>query len=422
MEQRREIAPGVFLSALDADKFCRQRIAVHFFWPASRRRATAEALLSLVMERCYAGCPDMTLLSKRLARLYGAQMSVDCQLRGANRQLTVAVTGIRSAFALEGEDLSAALAETALGVAFTPVMKDGVLDPEAVAIEKEQLREQILSEINDKRAYCIRQARRRLLGDAPEGIERWGYLEELDGLTARDVTEAFYNMVRTATVEVVCTGADGESVRRQVLAALAGAERAPAGLIPFRAVPAAAAGEFEEPMDTVQGKFCMLFTSPAALAGQALAAMRVAAALLGGTATSRLFCNVREKQGLCYYCAAGYAVTMGMLSIDSGVAHENAAAARDAVLAEWRALCEGPIGEEELAETKRALINQIDAVGDSMAAREHWWINEVLLGTFLSPEAVAAQIEAVSADDVRRAMGQFAPAVTYTITKGGEGQ
>ena len=35
------------------------------------------ALLPLVLERGYAACPDMTQLSKKLAGLYGASLSVD---------------------------------------------------------------------------------------------------------------------------------------------------------------------------------------------------------------------------------------------------------------------------------------------------------------------------------------------------------
>ena len=38
-----------------------------FIYPASRKTATADALLALVLERGYAACPDMTQLSKKLA-------------------------------------------------------------------------------------------------------------------------------------------------------------------------------------------------------------------------------------------------------------------------------------------------------------------------------------------------------------------
>lgn len=46
-------------------------------------------------------------------------------------------------------------------------------------------------------------------------------------------------------------------------------------------------------------------------------------AVLGGTANSKLFNNVREKQSLCYYCAASYNFINGLMIVDSGVLNEN---------------------------------------------------------------------------------------------------
>ena len=120
----------------------------------AREWATAEALLPLVLERGYQGCPDMTELSKKLARLYGAALSVDGTMSGQSRVLTVSLAGIRDAFALAGEPLSREYADIACGTAFEPYRGDGVLDAEAVAIEKEQLRELLEGEINEKRSYC----------------------------------------------------------------------------------------------------------------------------------------------------------------------------------------------------------------------------------------------------------------------------
>ena len=158
--ERITLAPGAHINVLPAEKFNRCRISINFIWPAAREWATAEALLPLVLERGYQGCPDMTELSKKLARLYGAALSVDGTMSGQSRVLTVSLSGIRDAFALAGEPLSREYADIAFGTAFEPYRVDGVLDAEAVAIEKEQLRELLEGEINEKRSYCIRQARR----------------------------------------------------------------------------------------------------------------------------------------------------------------------------------------------------------------------------------------------------------------------
>ena len=177
---------------------------------------------------------------------------------------------------------------------------------------------------------------------------------------------------------------------------------------------------FDEPMDTVQGKLCMLFTGGGIVGEPELSAMRVAVALLGGTATSRLFQNVREKLSLCYYCSAGYTASTGMLCIDSGVEHANADAAKEAILREFAALKEGPVTEQELQETKRALKNALCCVNDNLGSMENWWFGERMRGSEAPPEQVIREIEAVTEQDVKDALGRFTLSVTYRITKGGE--
>ena len=415
--ERIAVSPGARITVLPAEKFNRCRISINFIWPAAREWATAEALLPLVLERGYGDCPDMTELSKKLARLYGAALAVDGTMSGQSRVLTVTVSGIKDKFALAGERLSEEYADIAFGVAFRPYLVDGLLDAEAVDIEREQLRELLESEINEKRGYCIRQARRKFYGDSPAGIERNGYLDEVDGLTARTVTDAYYRMLRLARIEVTVLGADAEAARTCLAAALEGISRTPSELPAPIAMPAGEARSFEEPLPTVQGKLCLLFTSGTPCAPEELSTLRVAVAALGGTPTSRLFQNVREKQSLCYYCAASYTSLTGALCVDSGVEHDKAAKTRDAILHELDAMCTGEITQAELDDVKRMLKNQLAAVSDTLQGLEGWYFAECMRGTQKTPEEVSAEIDAVTQEDVRRVLSRFTLSVCYTLTK-----
>ncbi|MEG2435416.1 MAG: insulinase family protein [Ruthenibacterium sp.] len=414
---RREIAPGVFITNFAAAPFKRCRITINFLWAAHRETATAEALLPLVLERGYAGCPDMTALSKKLAALYGAALSVDSTLSGANRVLTVSVAGIRDAFALAGENLTAEYAKIALGTAFTPYFIHGQFDPEAVEIEKEQLKELLEGEINEKRSYCVRQARRKFFGSAPAGIERSGYLEEVDDITPEDLTNVFQTMLQNAQIEVMVLGTNADIVCAELLGMLAGVCRTPAHLRLPEAMPRVEEQVFVQPLDTVQGKLCLLFTSGTIFKAEDLSALRVAVSLLGATATSRLFTNVREKKSLCYYCSASFVSLCGMLSIDSGVEHANAAAAKQAILNEFSMLCTGEITSKEMEETKRSLISSLCAVEDSLMGIESWYFAEMIRGTDKTPADVVHEIALVTPDDVRRVLSAFTLSVSYLLTK-----
>ncbi len=372
--KRIQLAPQVYLNLLPAEKFNRCRFTVQLRYPARRDNATACALLPYLLERGYADYPDLTALSRRLAALYGASLSVNTSASGACRALTVSVDGIQQQFALRGEQLAQEYARLALGVMFRPALRGGMFDPAEVEIEKKQMAEELASEINDKRVYCLRQARRKFFGDDPAGIERQGYAEEVPGLTAHSVTEAWRWIVSCARVEIFCSGLNGEQAAEMVLAQLQDLERQPQPLPVSVPMPPCESLHFVEKMDMVQAKLCLLFTVEDFETGRDLPAMRLAMAVLGGSPTSRLFMNVREKQSLCYYCAASFNSIGGVMCIDSGIEPENARRAEEAILAAWRDIT-------------------------------------------VSPAQVRVQRQQVTAEDVRQAMAKFRFSLSYLLTK-----
>ena len=415
--KRENLAPGVFLNTLDAQKFNRCRITIRFQYPACRETATASAVLPLVLERCCADYPDMTLLSRRLAKLYGADLSVDNSTNGANRVLTVSVTGIKDEFALEGEDLTAEYADLVFGVAFRPYLVNGLFDEEAVAIERGKLRQQLQAEVNDKRLYCVRQARRRFFGDSLAGVERDGYLEEVDGVTPQLLTQVYEEMLCKASIEVTAIGAKDETVRRLLLAALEGRKREWQAPLPGLFMPRQQSDHQVETMDMVQAKLCLLFTAGRCTGAQEIAASRLAMALYGGSVTSRLFLNVREKQSLCYYCSSSYTSVTGCMMVDSGVEPANARKAEAAILKELAQLCDGPITDEEMEDCRRGLLSSLESVEDSLSGLEGWYFAEIARGGPVSTPAQArAALEQVTKEQVRQVLRQFTLSVSYLLT------
>lgn len=415
--KRENLAPGVFLNTLDAQKFNRCRITIRFQYPACRETATAGAVLPLVLERCCADYPDMTLLSRRLAKLYGADLSVDNSTNGANRVLTVSVTGIKDEFALEGEDLTAEYADLVFGVAFRPYLVNGLFDEEAVAIERGKLRQQLQAEVNDKRLYCVRQARRRFFGDSLAGVERDGYLEEADGVTPQLLTQVYEEMLCKASIEVTAIGAKDETVRRLLLAALEGRKREWQAPLPGLFMPRQQPDHQVETMDMVQAKLCLLFTAGRYTGAQEIAASRLAMALYGGSVTSRLFLNVREKQSLCYYCSSSYTSVTGCMMVDSGVEPANAQKAEAAILKELAQLCDGPITDEEMEDCRRGLLSSLESVEDSLSGLEGWYFAEIARGGPVSTPAQArAALEQVTKEQVRQVLRQFTLSVSYLLT------
>ncbi len=418
--ERMQLAPGVYLTTLPADKFKRCRITIHLRFPALRASATDTAVLALVLERGYAACPDMTRLSRRLAALYGAELGVDLAVGGVDRVLTADICGIKDEYALAGENLTEAYAGIVLGVLFDPHLVDGVFDPEAVRIEKETLARRLQAEYNNKRLYCVRQARRRFYGHGPAAIEVGGYLKDLPAVTPATLKAEYDRILQSARIDVTVQGADAARIGELLLQKLGGVPRAPQPYAPPLAMPRQAPAHYREAIPGLtQAKLCMLFTTGTPEPLPDIHLLRLAMCVYGGGPTSRLFRNVREKQSLCYYCAASAQSATGSMLVDSGVEPGGEERAEQAILRELRALQDTPPTPDELEDARRALLSGMDAASDSLAAQESWYYGQILRGEEpIDPAEAQARTRAVTAQAVQAELQRYTLSVSYIVTAG----
>lgn len=132
--------------------------------------------------------------------------------------------------------------------------------------------------------------------------------------------------------------------------------------------------------------------------------------VLGGSMSSRLFQNVREKRGLAYSISSGltaYSDT-GVLTIYAGTRLDKAPEVLRLTLDEVRRLRDVPLGDEELRRAKDhvkgGLLLSLEGSGARM---NHLARQELYFGRQLPIDEIMRSIEAVSADDVRRVAGEI---------------
>ncbi|MBQ5326066.1 MAG: insulinase family protein [Oscillospiraceae bacterium] len=414
--RREPVAPNTHITVLKNEKFKRNRISINFIMPNDRKKATMYALLPGILERAYEDYPDMQTFSRKLNRMYAAQLSVGNAVIGANRCLRFTVQGIKNEYCINGEDLLAQLCDVLLGVIFRPCLEDGAFVADWLEVEKFKLREDIEGEINDKRGYCVKNARRKFFGNDINGVERMGYLDEIDGITPAQLYNCYKEMLEQAVVEIFITANNPDSAKEKLAKAFSGRQAA-SHILPVTAVLVKETEFFSESMDTTQGKVCLLYTTERLLTEDERYHMLVASALYGGTASSRLFKNVREKQSLCYYCAAGFNGFTSSMSVDSGVEHHNTQRTIDAVQAELKNMINGEITDEEINQIKLIIVNSLKSNYDGLHGLEAWYLNEAVRGTAFTPEMVMERVEAVTAEDIKNVLSLLKLNVVYTLTK-----
>jgi predicted Zn-dependent peptidase len=132
--------------------------------------------------------------------------------------------------------------------------------------------------------------------------------------------------------------------------------------------------------------------------------------LLGGGMSSRLFQNIRERQGLAYavFSELNPYRDTGCLSIYAGTSIESARKVVGSITKEFRELKDRPIPDEELRRAKDHLKGSLMLSLESTSSRmSNLARQEMYFGKFFSLDELVESIESVSADDVQRIAQTF---------------
>ena len=127
--------------------------------------------------------------------------------------------------------------------------------------------------------------------------------------------------------------------------------------------------------------------------------------ILGGGMSSRLFQNIRERQGLAYavFSEINPYRDTGLHSIYAGTALAKAGHVVRLVVDELRKLKEEPVGEEELRRGKDHLKGSLLlSLESTMSRMSNLARQEIYFGRFFSTDEIIAQIEAVTAEQLQQ--------------------
>ncbi|HEX6538817.1 MAG TPA: pitrilysin family protein [Candidatus Dormibacteraeota bacterium] len=129
-------------------------------------------------------------------------------------------------------------------------------------------------------------------------------------------------------------------------------------------------------------------------------------AILGEGMSSRLFLELREQRG-CVYDVHSFVTRFrdsGATTIGLGCEPKRAVTALRAALAELRRLAGELVGDAEMLKAREFVKGRLLLSLESTSALGEYAGHQLLLtGTILDPAEIIAQLEAVSAEDVRRA-------------------
>ncbi len=132
--------------------------------------------------------------------------------------------------------------------------------------------------------------------------------------------------------------------------------------------------------------------------------------LLGGGMSSRLFQNIREKQGLVYsiFSELNPFRDTGLLSVYAGTSRESAPKVVQAIVKEFRQLKENPITDEELKRAKDQLKGSLMLSLESSTARmSNLARQEMYYDRFFGMDEIIERIQSVTVEDLLQSAAEF---------------
>ena len=124
--------------------------------------------------------------------------------------------------------------------------------------------------------------------------------------------------------------------------------------------------------------------------------------ILGAFPHSKLFMNVREKASLAYYCSSSLQPVKGLMLIRSGISLDKYDQALEIIAAQLQDIAQGSISEDEFANTRLALINELQADEDRPARLGRSHIERLVAGAAYSNHDLKVSLAQVTREDVIR--------------------
>jgi predicted Zn-dependent peptidase len=423
---RERIAPGIYFNTLINTPLKTNTLTVQFVSPITAQTAASTAVLPIYLADTNANYPTEKALSLKLQQLYGANVSDGTMKLGDSQNIQLTASCINNKYAIDNEKVTEELSAILFDCLFNPYLVNNTFDDSLFSLKRGELTDSIMSEINDKRPYAFRRAGRVIYEGEAAAVAYQGELAEAKTLTP-DIAYARYNtLTEQALIDISFAGQsedDAKAVLQNVVApAIAKLRRSYSEFTHFEKSPLKSSmRRVTEYLDVAQSKMVMAYKvkefDPTVNAPHIMALLN---AVIGGTPSSKLFMNVREKLSLCYYCSSIYNDYKGCLAVDSGVEGDNALKAEEEIARQIALAKAGEITADEIDNAKRQIINAARTINDSAGAMIAWYFARNFSGNYSeapeSPEQRIAKTQTITKDELVAAANTLEPDSIYLLT------
>lgn len=411
---RRKIADGVYFSSITDKRYKKNLISVAFSTQLSEETATENVIVPLLLTKCNSKLPSYKAFNNKMSRLYASGIGGTTGRQYDLQTISFGAYYLDDVYALAGEKMTEIMTDIFIDCLTSPVTENGVFTAKFVELEKKTAIDNIETAINDKRSYAIERAMKTICKGEPASVCSYGTVEKAKLITPDSAYKAYRRMLETMPCEIICTGcSDFEGVAEKFAAAFEKAgrhdiENTTIALSPVKTQTE----EVTERLTVNQSKLVLGFKSHS----DDDAALVLLQKIFGGTTSSKLFQNVREKMSLCYYCSAARNDLKGIMLVNSGVENENIEKTKNAVVDQLEEIKNGNFTDEDINFAEMAIKNDFKSVADSAGNVSNWYFDCIRKNDIVTPEEKLERYLGVSKERIIAAAKSMVLDSVYVLT------
>ena len=322
-----ELKKGIKLHTIKNDKFKTNLISIFLTSKLDRTEVTANALIPSVLRRGSKNMQTQEKINKKLEELYGASFDCGLDKAGDNQILKFYMETVNDHYLPETkENILKISLEKLLELVFNPYLENNYFSKEYVEQEKNNLKNIIESKIDNKARYALDRCIEEMYKNEPFGLYKYGYVEDLEKIDGKNLYEYYTKLINTCKIDIFISGNINNDINKFILEnenITKLNERIPKYVKPNNSIKEITKENIvTESKEVTQGKLVIGLDVNLQTEEEKYSAL-IYNSILGGSANSKLFQNVREKSHLAYVASSSYSRYKNNIFINCGIEIKN---------------------------------------------------------------------------------------------------
>lgn len=413
--QRREIGKGIYLSRFTDKRAKFNVVAINFIAPISEETASEYSVLARVLAHSNSKYPSYSILNNKLSSLYAARLDCDVVTGSDVQFIGFSCEYIDNKYAFDNERVGAEAMDILMSCIFNPIVENGGLSEKITKLECQSVIDDINSELANKSSYAFRRFSEIMYEGEPAAISGFGSIDKVKRVTPKSLYKSYLRLLTHCRAEIICAGSsDFEDERKILCEYFSKLHRE--DIFNFGSSPSPLKQNSKKVTDfmpisqniLIRGYKTQCKDQPA---------LRLMNAILGGSPTSKLFANVREKLSLCYYCSSYLNCLKGALWVTSGADKANIEKVGLEIERQIKKLKDGDFTDEELDQAKLYRSGYLRAYNDSVKYIGAWYLVRIYEDDIKTPEDVIEEERRVTREDIMGAAKSLSLDTEYVLAE-----